>query len=90
MAKKTYTAEFRAEAVRLVEQSGRSISAVAADIGVTQPTLSRWVQQHQGTTIEEGKEAQAEVARLRRELKQVTMERDFLRDAAAFFASRKP
>ena len=87
----TYTAEYKSEAVTLYRQSGKRVSEFAMDIGVSRTALSSWVRQ---ADIDEGKgpvgalttEERAELVRLRRELKQSNMERDFLKKAAAFFA----
>ncbi len=89
MAKKTYTDEFRAEAVRLVLETGRSVSDVAREIGIAQPTLSRWVKSQRDGLSDEQRDLRTENLRLQRELKQATMERDCLRDAAAYFAKQK-
>jgi transposase len=86
-----YTAEFKAEAVALYRQCGKSVSAAARDIGVAATTLSAWIKQ---VDIDEGRGPQGaltssereELIRLRRENRQVKMERDFLKKAAAFFA----
>lgn len=87
----TYTAEFRADAVRLAEQSGKSLREVAADLGLATESLRRWVQQSQtdagqgpaGTLTTEERE---ELRRLRREVATLRMEREILKKAAAFFA----
>ena len=89
--RREFTAEYKAEVVRLVRSSGKSVGQVARELELTETAVRAWVKQAainakgdpQGplTTAE-----RAELARLRRELKTVTMERDFLRKAAAFFA----
>jgi transposase len=84
-----YPPEFRAEAVRLYRDSGKSLNAVAKDLGVSLESLRKWVNQAKidagekaGLTTEE----RAELARLRRENRTLRMERDLLKKAAAFFA----
>jgi len=91
MTRKSYTEEFREEAVRLVLEGGKSAYQVSKDIGVAQTTLSRWVRQHQktGNASKSKTAVEEENDRLRRELAQVKMERDFLRNAAAYFAKQK-
>lgn len=86
-----YTDEFKREAVRLVVEGGKSAGQVGQDVGVAQTALSRWVRQHQafGAPSKGKTDEQAELERLRRELRQVTLERDFLRDAAAYFAKHR-
>ena len=85
-----YAKEFRAEAVRLVRESGKSLAQIAKDLGVSEPTLRAWRKQ---TDLDSGKrtdglttEERDEVRRLRREVRVLREERDILRKAAAFFA----
>jgi transposase len=86
-----YTLEFKQEAVRLVE-SGQSIAAAARSLGVVDQTLFNWVKAHREgkLTAARGKAQlsaeQMEISRLRAELARVTMERDILGKATAFFA----
>lgn len=85
-----YTLEFKREAVRLVE-GGQSIAAVAQSLGVVSQTLFNWVKaQRQGKlTGVDSKPVSAEqmeISRLRAELARVTMERDILGKATAYFA----
>jgi len=90
MTRKKYSAEFKAEAVELVRSSSSSASAVARDLGLSPTMLNRWCREaqcvpktaFQGT----GTPRDQELARLKRELAQVKKERDFLRDAATYFA----
>lgn len=96
MAKKAkkYTREFRARAVRLCEESGRPIAEVARDLEVAYQTLYQWMLQAGkagGAAAAQSAPPAAEtpaeeIRRLRRELDEVKMERDFLKKAAAFFA----
>lgn len=86
------TAEFRAEAVRLVEEGGQSLRQVARDLGLAVETLRRWVLQAktdagQGPDRSLTKEERAELRRLRQEVKTLQMEREILKKAAAFVAS---
>ncbi len=86
-----YTAEFKAEAVRLYRESGKSLAQAAGDIGVAATTLTNWAKQ---ADIDAGRgpkgalttEEREELVRLRRENRQVKQERDFLKKATAFFA----
>ena len=85
-----YTLEFKREAVRLVE-GGQSIAAAALTLGVVAQTLFNWVKaQRQGKlTAVDSKPVSAEqmeISRLRAELARVTMERDILGKATAYFA----
>jgi len=90
-ARRSFTKEYKAEVVRLVRSSGKSVGQVAKELDLTETSVRAWVKQ---AAIDEKKdphgpltsEERAENTRLRRELKNMTMERDFLRKAAAFFA----
>jgi len=90
--RRKFTAEYKAEVVRLVRTSGKSIGQVAKELDLTETAVRAWVRQaaiDQRRRDPQGpltSEERAELARLRREMKTVTMERDFLRKAAAFFA----
>ncbi len=85
-----YTLEFKQEAVRLVE-GGQSIAAVARTLGVVDQTLFNWVKAKRegkliGADSKPVSAEQMEIARLRAELARVTMERDILGKATAYFA----
>ena len=89
MARRQYTPEFRSEAVRLVQESGKSAEEIARDLGVTGETLRIWIRQHEtdigrreGFTTSE----REELHRLRKENRILREEREILRKAAAFFA----
>jgi transposase len=84
-----YPPEFKAEAVRLVRSSDRSIPQIAKELGVSYNSLRTWVKQaeidqgeREGLTTEE----REELRRLRRENRILRQEREILRKAAAFFA----
>ena len=89
--RRKFTANYKAEVVRLVRSSGKSVGQVAQELDLTETAVRTWVRQAaidakrdpQGPLTSEER---AELTRLRRELKTTTMERDFLRKAAAFFA----
>jgi transposase len=76
--------------VRLVLDEGKTVAAVARDLDFTQPALGGWVKQARadrdggksGLTTEE----RAELAKLRKENRELRMERDLQKQAAAFFA----
>ena len=89
--RRTFTDEFRAGAVSLVLEKGKTMAQVARDLDLTQSTLGRWVEQARanagkstrGTLTTEEKE---ELARLRKENRELRLEREILKKAAAFFA----
>ena len=88
--RRKFTAEQKAEAVRLVREVG-SIGQVAKDLDLTESALRGWVKQ---ADIDEGQgpegalttEEKEELRELRRENRTLRMERDFPKKAAAFFA----
>ena len=85
-----YPPEFRAEAVRLVREGGRTAEQLAQDLGCSGQTIRNWLRQddldagrrHDGLTTAE----REELRRLRAENRVLRMERDLLKKAAAFFA----
>jgi transposase len=83
-----YSAEFRAEAVRLAETSGQSIRSVAMELGISNESLARWIrlsrERPAGTPLD--LDERAELDELRRRVKTLEVEREILRKAAAFFA----
>lgn len=89
-SKPPYPPEFRREAVRLVQESGKSRRQIARELDISTETLRQWVKQaeldaglrHDGLTSDETEE----VRQLRREVKALRDEREILKKAAAFFA----
>ena len=89
-ARRAFTDEFRAGAVRLVLDEGKSIAQVSKDLDLTASALGLWVRRARadrtkgktGLTTEE----RAELAKLKKENRELRMERDILKKAAAFFA----
>jgi transposase len=84
-----YPPEFRAEAVRLARESGKSLTAISKELGVSLEALRQWIARseiEQGTRAGLNTEERAELSRLRRENRTLRMERDLLKKAAAFFA----
>jgi len=86
-----FTPEFREEAVRLAQTSGRSRREVAADLGIGLSTLRNWIDRHRERQMEQPPEGRqedmaAELKRLRRENEGLRQEREILKRATAFFA----
>ncbi len=89
--RRRYTAEFKAEAVRLVATSDRPVAQIARELGVNEQTLHKWKRQATASdgsgVVPDHFTQQQENRRLRRELVRVTEERDILKKATAFFAN---
>lgn len=88
--RRKYTREFKQEAVQLVRSVDVPASQIALDLGINPNMLSRWCRELGAIGAKafqgQGKPRDEEMAALKRELVQVRKERDFLREAAAFFA----
>lgn len=90
--RRSFTPEFKREAVKLAEQPGHSLSAVARELGVQRSVLKHWVDNfasgryEKKTTLPLKSAQQQENEQLRRELAKVKMERDILKKALGFFA----
>ncbi len=87
-----YSPEFREEAVKMVIETSRSIAQVARELGVKEGTLGNWVSAYRREHADdEPPLTVSERARLReaeRQLRDVKMENEFLKKAAAYFAQR--
>ena|SRR5256886_16560510 len=85
--------DFKAQAVRLVLDEGKTVGAVARDLDLTETALREWVKRAQadrtngrtGLTTTE----REELARLRKEVRELRTEREILKKAAAFFAKHQ-
>jgi transposase len=95
MGRRTFTTEFKHEAVKLVVQRGMTVSQASKDLGLHVNVLRAWVRdaKSNGQSAFPGRGKQrpddAEVSRLRRELAKAQAERDILKKAIAYFA-REP
>jgi len=89
MSHKRYPEEFKIEAVKQVTDRGHSVAEVANRLGTTTHSLYAWIKKYGLDSAESNARAdeQAEIQRLKKELKRVTEERDILKKAAAYFAS---
>ena len=88
-----YSKEFREEAVKLVVDQDLSIPEASRRLDIPTSTLSNWVRASKagklgniGKNRRDLSDTELELARLKRELAQVKMERDILKKAAAYFA----
>jgi|TARA_B110000495_G_scaffold4242_1_gene3165 transposase len=86
--RKNYTDEFRQEAVRLLQMSGKSARQMGRELGVAQSVLRRWKKQADAseTVSDEDQSKGEELRQLRRENARLRMERDISKKATAFFA----
>jgi transposase len=93
--KRQYTREFKLEAVRLYESSGKSLRVIEQELGITPYLLAKWVQQfrqgEQDAFPGKGKvrESDVELQRLRRENEILRQERDILKKVVAIFSKPK-
>ncbi len=89
--RRRFTREFKADVVKLCRTGGESIAEVAKRLDLTETAVRTWVKQAEvdeqgGTPDALSTDEREELARLRRENKRLTMERDILKKATAFFA----
>ena len=89
--RKRYSAEFKRQALRRADEPGVTDALVCEELGVSTRQLRRWreaIQEHgeESAFPGQGKPRDQELADLKRKLKTVTEERDFLKDAARYFA----
>jgi transposase-like protein len=90
-ARRSFSPEFKAEAVRLCKAGGRSVGQVAEELDLTETALREWVKR---ADADAGKgppevlttEERDELRELRKRVKRLEMEREILKKATAFFA----
>ena len=83
----TYAPEFRTEALKRVRSSTESVSAIARDLGITVGTLRRWLDASRPQPeVLLTDDERTELRRLRKENRELRMEREILKKATAFFA----
>jgi len=86
-----FTPDFKAQAVQLVNESDKTLKEIAKDLGIGHSTLCKWCMAADGRT--EGSEIvsvvespEEELKRLRKRVRELEMEKQILKKAAAFFA----
>lgn len=87
-----FSPEYRDEAVKMVIDTGRPVAEVARDLGINESTLGNWVTQYRRDHPVSEELSVADRARLKeleKENRELRMERDFLKKAAAFFAKEQ-
>lgn len=97
MAKKgkTYSREFKIEAVRLSYNSDQSVESIAEELGVSKSSLFRWRKEFSEDPDQafpgkgQRKERDEEIARLKKELREAQLENEILKKATAIFAQTK-
>lgn len=90
-ARRKFEEGFKREAVRFLEETGRSLREVAEELQVSQQALGKWRKKYgTGTGEPLSPSEAAELRRLRREVEILRQERDFLKKATAYFANPSP
>ena len=92
MARRSFSREFKVEAVRLIRERGVTVAQAARDLDVHENLLRKWAKDFAADPREafpghgRMKAAEAEIAQLKREVQKLKAERDILKKAAAYFA----
>jgi len=88
--RRQYSPEYKQEAVGVVQQSDQPISRRAQNLGISDGLFRRWIKEQSDSAKKpfpgQGNPRDEDVTRLKRELIEVKRERDFLKEAAAYFA----
>ena len=92
MGRRSFSREFKLEAVRLVRDRGVAVAQAARDLDVHENMLRKWMKELAADPLHafpgqgQMRPEQAEIERLRREVQKLKAERDILKKAAAYFA----
>src|SRR6266436_10153444 len=92
--RRSFSPEFKAEAIKVVRESGKSVGTVARELDLAETALRRWVAQAEidagpGRNGALTTDERAELAQLRREVRTLRMERDVLKKETAIFAKEQ-
>lgn len=94
-SKRTYDKEFKLNAIKLYQESGKGYEEIAQNLGIPKSTLYAWILEYKenGESSFPGsgilKPSNEELYRLKKQLADVTMERDILKKAVAIFSKPK-
>ena len=95
MRSRNYDREFKLNAMKLYENSGKKASEICRDLGIPDSTFSVWVKEYRKEKDNSFpgsgkiKSSNEELYRLKKELKDAQMERDILKKALAIFSQKK-
>ena len=84
--RRRFTDEFKSETVKLVKQSDRSMADIAMELGISAKSVGEWVRKAEESSDTVDEDERAELKRLRKEVRELRMEREILAKATAFFA----
>ena len=86
--RRKFTDEFKAETVKLIRESGRTVGSVARELDLTETAVREWVKRAEasGSADTLSADERSELRRLRKENQELRMEKEILRKATAFFA----
>ena len=89
--RRNYTPDFKREAIRMVEESDKTIAQVSRDLGIGSNLIARWKreQSEQGAEDATLDDKDAEIRRLRAELRDLKEDHEIVKKAAAYFARDK-
>jgi transposase len=93
MGRRKFSREFKISAVGLVQQQGYTVVQAAQSLGIDPTSLRGWLKQFPtdpAAAPDSAGAVQAELRRLREEVRRLTMEREILKKATAFFAKESP
>ena len=85
-SRRRFTDEFKAETVKLVKRSDRTMSDIAMELGISAKSVGEWVRNAADSKESMSEDERAELKRLRKENSELRMEKEILRKATAFFA----
>jgi len=86
--RRDYTDEFKLEAIRLVDETEKTMAQVSRDLGIGSNLIGRWRKEFADRKVEAGQvdDKDAEIRRLKAELRDLKEDHDIVKKAAAYFA----